>query len=130
MADKFLNALRLKQIVSKWRSLTAMSGMENRYSRVYYKRLANSKFKYDNIIDELKKKILHTESQITIIDGTYQECAYNLSQSLMRAMHTLNKEVLDINTYGINEQKTDRLENAQTQIKKLENMYFNSADTT
>lgn len=105
-----------------------MSAMENRHSRVYFKRLSNSKFKYDNTIAELKQQILDVESKINIVDSAYKECAFNLSQSLMRAMQTLNKEVIDINTYGMNEPKVGRLENAQTQIKKLEEQYFNSTN--
>lgn len=113
-------------MLSKWKEITAMSAMENRHSRVYFKRLSNNKFKYDNTIAELKQKILETEAKINVVDGAYKECAFNLSQSLMRAMQTLNKEVIDINTYGMNEPKVAKLDNAQTQIQKLEKQYFNS----
>ena len=121
VARRFFEGFKLKQIFRNWRHITSASANENRHARVYYKQLTNLKFGYDDKVRRLKEQILETERKIGLVDKAYKECSHDFSQSLLTAMNALNKEILTVNSFGLEEGK--KTKNAKLILDNLDREY-------
>ena len=121
VARRFFEGFKLKQVFRNWRHITSASATENRHARVYYKQLTNLKFGYDDRIRRLKEQILEVEEKISLVDKAYKECSHDFSQSLLKAMNALNKEILTVNSFGLEEGRDTK--NAKLILENLDKEY-------
>ena len=88
------------------------------------------KINYSCIINDLKKKILLTEKNISLVEQKHSEFSFVFSKNLTQAVSNLNKEILNLQNDDLQNFKNCDKVNSFKIVKKLDNEFKEKMEKT
>ena len=106
-----------------WKNSVLTKTVNSQFKKIYDEKIHDLKIDYSSIINDLKRKILLSEKNISLVEQKHSEISFVLANNLNKAVTSLNKKILELNNDDLKNFKVsdnvDALKTIQTLDQKF-----------